>query len=192
MTNTKHTNTNTKHMKLQKIKQPWTAPAVRLILETAVEASRFTANITENHDGSLKIKMIRLRTRKGYCGNHPNECVINPFIGEQKHKVCRFLEGADWVEFNDMMNDALDRHAISCVIFSRPLEIKKKLMVRKGVMRRTAYNSEPFFRGGMLRGHTWIGDEPGVWADCTGQAPVVAEFPEGTPGIHATAGYNEH
>lgn len=176
-------------MKLQKIQKPWTAHDVRLILDVAVEASRFTAKITGNYGGSLEIKMVRLRVRKSYCGNHPNECVINPYIGEQKHKVCRFLEGADWVEFNDLLNDALDAGGISCVIFSRPLEIKERLMVRKGTMRRTAYNSEPLISGGMLRGHTWIGDEPGVWADCTKREPVCADFPEGTPGIHAGIGY---
>lgn len=52
----------------------------------------------------IALSGIRLRQKKDYCGNHAGPCLVQG----GRHAHTRFLEGLDWVSFNDMVNDVLD------------------------------------------------------------------------------------
>ena len=75
---------------------------------------------------------VRLREKKGYCGNHCGPCRLTG----RKHKKMKYLEGADWVSFNDMINDVLDELNVSANVFS------SHCIVRKGPRRRMCYYGE--------------------------------------------------
>src|ERR1051326_7423563 len=122
---------------------------------------------------SVVINGVRVFKPKLYCGNHPNACE-GP---EQKHVKRSYLEGADWVEFNDLLNNVLDELGASATIRSTTC------VIRKGALRRTRYWS---FKRYPLANHEWEKDEPDAayWIDNRGQGPMTSTFPQGTPGIH--------
>ena len=151
------------------------------LIKTAIDSSRFTAQFESIAKG-LKITNVRLRDRKLCCGNHPNSCEIG---GEETSKRGRYLEGADWVEFNDMLNDTLDKYNISARIESAAC------IVRKGNLRRTHYGSH---RPQFGRNFQWNRDESPIhWTDNTTMivGAMHSTFPEGTPGRYDAIGYNE-
>jgi len=142
----------------------WTA------ITTAVNESRFQCVVSSPYRTTLKILDVRLRERKLYCGNHPASCEI----GNHKEKKARFLEGADWVEFNDLLNDQMDRLSLWCNIDSSSVRI------RKGFERRILY-SHLYPRA--FGNAEWVRyGEDEDYGDYCGKAPPEAEFPEGTPG----------
>jgi hypothetical protein len=58
----------------------------------------------------IVIKGVRLTTAKPYCGQHPGECLINPFTGKAPKKPNDSrLEWDDWIQFNNLVNDFLDK-----------------------------------------------------------------------------------
>jgi hypothetical protein len=133
---------------------------------------RFTFELdhkSTKRSATLKFRNIRLKESKLYCGNHPAMCEAN---GTQPRKA-KFLEGADWVAFNDMLNDVADT-------LDFPIDIKSAVcVIRKGTSRRYSYgmNSDNYGnneweKDGCLDDYT----------DNTGQAPMESEFPDGTPG----------
>jgi len=131
--------------------------------------SRFVADVTQTST-SIKIVGVKLRHKKEYCGNHGGPCV-RPHTGP--HRKYFYLEGADWVEFNDSLNDICDRLGVSANITS------SVCVIRRGECRRVEYeikNGEPG-QEWLREGHTenWIGR---VAPDST--------FPEGTPGVYKT------
>ena len=155
-------------------------------LEEAITTSRFTAEfeIKMLPKACIDIRKVRLRRSKAFCGNHPNACVLGGVDAKRS-----FLEGADWIEMNELINDVLDRNYSGATAFSRPIEIKDKLYVRKDGHRRISYGSQEIVNGGRLLGNVWLGDEPGVYVDCRGKESPITEFPDGTPGIYQRAGY---
>lgn len=60
----------------------------------------------------VQLLTVRLRESKPYCGNHAGPCQIQ---GPHKpHRKSKCLEGSDWVAFNDMVNDCLDKLGMVC------------------------------------------------------------------------------
>lgn len=99
-------------------------------LSQKLEKSRFKAKLTE--DGkSVKLSKIRLKTSKDYCGNHAGPCQIK---GVHRDKKANFLEGSDWVAFNDGINDLLDKLKVEANVTS------SICVMRKGLLRRVEYS----------------------------------------------------
>lgn len=117
----------------------------------------------------LTLRNIRLVERKPYCGNHPAACDVH---GGPR---MRLLEGADWVDWNDRLNDTLDALGVEARVESAVCTI------RKGRLRRTSYSV------GQIIGGTpqWAKDEPAAyWHDCIGVPAPASWYPPGTPGLY--------
>jgi len=147
------------------------AELVRDLLRQRIAESRFVVdNICVIRHGRspwrVNIETIRLRRSKGYCGNHAGPCRVTG--GRHRKSTC--LEGADWVAFNNMVNDVLDNIHHDGDAGSRFVK------VRLGKQRRIDYSS--FGHG------DWIPvGEPGDYADyCGKEPPEETEYPSGTPG----------
>jgi hypothetical protein len=132
--------------------------------------SRFELHIDILSARRLKMRNIRLKEKKRYCGNHPNACDI------EGGRMGRYLEGLDWVEFNDRINDILDYLDINARVYSSVCE------VRAGKKRRTNYGSH-------LLDHLWRPvyqwDKKGEacdYEDCCGIYAPDSDYPYGTPG----------
>lgn len=162
---------------------------VKDTLETLLTQSRFTARLTVEFSPNqckgrhvLKISNVRLRQKKSYCGQHPNACVVRLF--PRKHKNASYLEGADWVAFDDMLNDMCDKMEWEADIWSKSLEFKGKMIVRTGRRRRIRYRSECRITHGGWPHYQWdttFHDED--FADRVGLFTVRSQYPEDTPGI---------
>ena len=160
------------------------------LLRNAIELSRFKASFTVESvfENRIKILDVRLREIKHYCGNHPNACNA---VVDRRLRRGKFLEGADWVEFDDLVNDVCDEHRVECNFVSRD-GLGKPWTLRKGRERRVYYESE--YKRGFGQNAEWVAnnDRPGSFEDHFGATNAPAsEFPEGTPGIHTKAGYAE-
>jgi len=146
------------------------------------ESTRFRFKIEEIGLTRLKLREIRLKENKPYCGSHPESCVT-PFGAERKVYNRNYLEGSDWVDFNDRLNDCLDYYCVSANVKS------SVCIIRKRSCRRTVYGSH---QRGMFR--EWNMDEPRAYDDYCSEAKVLAPdsfFPEGTPGEY-TRNLNEY
>ena len=147
-----------------------TIPTIVYSLGLVIKQSRFTARI-ETHKNKITIHDVRLKEKKHYCGNHPFSCPVTPW--KKPHKKLNYLEGADWVAFNDLINDILDSLRISANVASSLVIIRKE---RKRCVNYTGHALNEFNNG-------WDKDS-GVFQDCIEkQEPVKSEYPEGTPGI---------
>lgn len=140
-------------------------------LENALQQSRFTADICP-HRSKITMHNIRLRESKPYCGNHPYPCPVNPFGFERPHRKDKRLEGADWVAFNDMINDTLDNLKILATVKSRVC------LIRKGAERCVRYT------GHTMNGihYEWDYDS-GCFENRIGLHKKQSSYPNGTPGI---------
>lgn len=135
-----------------------------LALEDMIEHSRFTADV-ETKDGSavINVRNVRLKEkRKPYCGNHPAACEA---FAPRVHRRRYLSGGADWVEWNDRINDLLDAH--ECSAFVRT----SVCVIRIGWLRRTSYD---YYSHGFGQ-NTWIKEDPQSMEDCIGvHAPRIA------------------
>lgn len=143
-------------------------------IHNAFRDSRFTlGEIAIIGPRRIKIREIRLVEKKKYCGNHPNECLVD--IGPRGRAQGRrdFLEGTDWVDFNDRLNDVLDALSVGARVRSSEVEI------RSGYCRRIAYDSH-------MIGRFWqwdmYGDPFHHYEDWCGKVAPASEYPSGTPG----------
>lgn len=118
-----------------------------------------------------KIRQIRLVTKKPYCGNHPEMCELQGF-GNTKPRMGNYLEGTDWVDWNDRLNDVLDSVGLKADVATAAC------VVRKGTTRRVQYDSY------------WIGNFA-LWEqfgpvshyeDWCGKVAPASIYPFGTPG----------
>lgn len=135
---------------------------------------------------SLNILGVRLRTKKDYCGQHAGPCLARN--AWKKHKITRYLEGADWVAFNDMLNDLCDKLKIEAKIWSERESIGR-LYLRQGKLRCTHYRMQ----GALQIGQSWVestewhgnADEDDFTDKHFGHRRPMARswYPEGTPGI---------
>ncbi len=118
-----------------------TVGLLRSKLQDTLLDSRFTADLTEElYRGKwgVKIMRVRLRYKKDYCGAHPGPC-LNNF---RKHMKASLLEGMDWVAFNAMLNNMLDKLKADCDVFSFNQEATVyggKYFIRIGTRRRVLY-----------------------------------------------------
>lgn len=129
----------------------------------------------------VDIWRVRLRAPKEFCGNHPAACEI----GNPHHRKGRYLEGADWVQFNDELNNILDRMGVSARVES------VLVILRKGSLRRTHY-SHGYPSSGRNAQWKKDSDREEDWGDCmdTILRPV-STFDEGTPGVYRRAGHQK-
>lgn len=172
-------------------------PRIRAEVMAWLEASRFTAEVTLAHHYRWKyvvrVDNVRLRRRKDYCGQHPNECVVNPFF-PKPHRSGRWLEGADFVGFNDGLNDLLDQLGVDADVWSFNREAGKltpaglvtgghRYFIRKGRCRRLDYDSDWQDVPGAGTGgfFYWVLD--GTFEDYVGREAPRSSYPEGTPGL---------
>lgn len=152
-------------------------------IRNAFRDSRFTLDVgfevrgvrMERH--VLKIKNVRLKDPKKYCGSHPYACDID------RGRRSRYLEGADWVEFNDLLNDVFDLHEVSANISSSVCKI------RKGRKRRMDYDGHAEWVGNRVF-YEWDKDtDEDCYEDWCGKIAPNSTFPEGTPGIYSRTAY---
>lgn len=128
----------------------------------------FTQKTGKKYLSTISLTGIRLRKKKDYCGSHAGPCRNQGF--ERPHKHMNYLEGLDWVSFNDMVNDLLDDLGVSANVES------SACIMRKGRQRRQVYDGPP--------GSDFYLDAPDWdYADCIGQEHLHSDCVEGTPGI---------
>lgn len=146
---------------------------VRNAIIAAFTNSRFSLEVEIVSAKRLKINKVRLWQKKDYCGSHPGACNI-----VKKHVRYNYLEGADWVEFNDTLNNTLDKIHANCRVASTVV------LVRDGKKRCIKYRQQ--------QGHgpnaEWA--RIGIYQDYCGKIAEPSTFPDGTPGIYDAIGYN--
>jgi len=86
------------------------------------------------------IRRVRLSSKKPYCGNHPGNCLVHPIFGATKKKNMTLLEWDDWVAFHGIVNDVLDELELDADVWSKPLDVKGIMWIRKGHKRRIRYD----------------------------------------------------
>lgn len=176
------------------VKQAENARNIETLLLTAyLPMSRFEIHdlTVGRHDAasrrflSLKIKNVRLKKKKDYCGQHPNACVVIPWLAPRKHKRTTYLEGADWVAFNDMLNDLCDEHNIEANIWSTSKEFRGRMHIRREWRKRLAvYRSYAMPREDVTFWGWDVQNPSGDYANRFGCSNVPrSSYPEGTPGI---------
>lgn len=156
-------------------------------LEKINDDTRFNLKVEVTGKTVIQLRSIRLKESKVYCGSHPFACDIN---GGRR---AVYLEGADWVEFNDRVNDVLDNLEVAAKVKSAVC------IIRKGRNRRLAYNGHwlvGWQREGLRNVKVfsedplgpnphpeWKMDEPDDnYEDWCGHYAPNSWFPEGTPG----------
>jgi hypothetical protein len=154
---------------LVKIKDNTNDYAVATAIDMAFRGSRFDVGVEVTQRG-VKVAPVRLRESKKNCGSHPNACEV-----EGPGRKSKFLEGADWVDFNDMLNDALDKLEVAA-------DIKSMVCwMRKGRKRRTHYGS--YETGSIVQPYQWNMDEDDEhYEDYCGRIAPASTYPAGTPG----------
>ena len=116
---------------------------IQYLNERIAKDGRFRATLKADYDKglpSIHIKPIRLMKAKPYCGQHPGECVVNPFMGPQKKPRATYLEWDDWIAFHELVNRALNRLKADANVWSNPQDIKGKMWIRKGMKARIHYD----------------------------------------------------
>jgi len=170
------------------------------VLKDVIAASRFTADVKDcgyssqsksAKGGVVDIKKIRIRGESRVdCEGHPGPCVLPlPWQLVIPRKRSKFLEGADWVEFDDLLNAMCDALGLEANIYSwnRDTDKPGRFVIRKGRQRRVVYDCHEVWRGGFLIGRAWDNNGPADhFKDCIGAIPPTSEFMEGTPGLHST------
>lgn len=133
--------------------------------------SRFAFTTKVPTHSSVVISRIRLKESKEYCGNHPAECEVN---GIGKPRKANYLEGLDWVEFNDLLNDILDQFSVEANVAS------SVCIIRQGFKRRVNYEMSRQFSQNQW---TKKGDDDDYVNYCGVDAPA-SSYPYGTPGLY--------
>lgn len=147
---------------------------IHAALSAVIRNSRFTARV-DYKVNKVSIHDVRLKESKHYCGNHPFACPVRPW-GNPPHKRAKYLEGADWVGWNDLVNDVLDKLSVSADVAS------SVVIIRKGPKRRTVYDGHPHPMA--LYAYEWDKDAGAYsYEDRRGKKSEPSHYPEGTPGI---------
>lgn len=102
-------------------------------------AGKFTLDIRVESKKHYRLvfSKVRLREAKLYCGQHPGPCAVGP----KRKSTC--LEWDDWVRFNDIVNDVLDKANVSADVWSNPQELLDKgrrFWIRRGTQRRVKWD----------------------------------------------------
>lgn len=93
------------------------------------EDGRFRCDLA-NCGGHIEVTRVRLTKAKEYCGQHAGPCQVNRFV-QRKRKVMTYLEFDDWIAFHGVVNDVLDKLKVEADVFTRPLETRGKMFVRR-------------------------------------------------------------
>jgi hypothetical protein len=142
-------------------------------IRLALSQSRFNADVSTPSSRCVEIRTVRQNEKKDYCGHHPFACPVRP--GPHKpHKHLPFLEGADWVAFNDMLNDCLDSLNVSANAGS------SLCIIRKGYLRRAEYSGHTLGNG---IDSEWNRDSSVYVRGRDLKAPKPSEYPLDTPGL---------
>lgn len=163
---------------------------LRSLLLEKLDGSRFIARVLvdyhERFGYALRIERVRRWRSSHYCGQHPNEC-LNLFPRTQKKG--RLLEGADWVAFNDGLNDLLDWLGEAADVWSYNREARgNRFYLRQGRKRRLSYSSEEVWQGARFLGYAWSDSREDAYEDWCGRVGAPrSKYPDGTPG---TASWN--
>lgn len=149
---------------------------VQIAIHRDFKNSRFTMDVETIHRpkvSRVKIRNVRLKESKKYCGNHPSSCDIRP---NGHTMTAKFLEGLDWVEFNDRINDTLDRLGIAANAQS------SVCIIRKGNNRRIKYD---YYLHPSNALPEWNKDEgDAYYKNYTGKVAPASDYPVGTPGSY--------
>jgi len=117
----------------------------------------------------IKLSEIRLTDNKPYCGQHPGACNIQH---TGPHKRYKFLEGCDWVEINDRVNDILDNLAVDANVYT------SVCILRQGQKRCIEYLAQ--------NGHgpnlEW--KREGIYENWCRKNSPTSRFPQNTPGTY--------
>lgn len=100
----------------------------------------------------------------------PSVCPVRPG-GNFPHRKLNFLEGSDWISFNDLINDLLDNLRVSADVRS------SLVIIRKDERRCVKYDGHKL---GNNLDSEW--NKIGEYENRIGKQ-TTTEFPEGTPGI---------
>jgi hypothetical protein len=154
---------------------------IREAILAELEQSRFTARVYElNHyryRTCLCIDTIRLRHPKLYCGQHPGPCLA---LFPKPERRYAYLEGADWIGWNDMLNTVLDRLGVEAKVWSLNREaIKSYFLIRDGCRRRVCYEYEVVG----LNAVGWAEASDDDFEHWIGKEAPRSCFPDGTPGL---------
>lgn len=144
------------------------ATAIRRVMTIG---GRFVADISTPFK-KVQFQNIRLTYNKDYCGNHPFPCPVRNF--NKPHKRTKQLEGADWVGFNDMVNDVLDSLGVVCDAGSSHCNI------RMAGERRMNYQGHLLSNGIDAE---WDKDTHDYENHINSGKEIHASFPDGTPGF---------
>lgn len=172
-------------MKITKVKNAEIGDVMAAVLREFF-GSRFTMEVFTPKLGEVSISKVRLEKSKEYCGNHMKACEL----ADKNHRHSRYLEGADWVEFNDRVNDAMDRMGVDAKIASA--KSSQGCIIRKGEKRRIRYDSNTRV-GFSPQNYAWIVDYDAPedhWKMCIGEEAPRSIFPKGTPGIYEALQYS--
>jgi hypothetical protein len=127
--------------------------------ERLVKEGTFRATLTPIHDNKgnpcIVVKPVRLLKKKPYCGNHPGECVVNPFFGARKKPNVTFLEWDDWVKFHGVVNRVLNRFHTHANVWSNPQDVRGKMWIRKDLKPRIKYEWTEDYNSIGLPIRTW-------------------------------------
>jgi hypothetical protein len=141
-------------------------------LARALARTRFVCTTRLEGPGVVRLDPIRLFEKKDHCGNHPGPCPLRGAFA-RPHKEYRYLEGADWVSFNDRINTILDRLCVSADVGS------SLCVVRIGRRRRVNYGQQN------ITFAEWVRVAPDdEYQDWCGRKAPPSTYPEGTPGYY--------
>lgn len=127
---------------------------------------------------ALKISGPRLLRKKFYCGQHAGPCRAGV---RRRHPLGSWLEGADFVAFDDMLNDLCDKYQIEAEIWSTRESIGR-LYLRDGKLRRNRYYNPcgvAHWMGGRHRSDfidRFGNPEPAERSDFTAGTPGIPEW----------------
>lgn len=150
-------------------------------LHLALRNTRFTCDVRLESSRVIRLDPVRLFEKKDYCGNHPGPCLVG---GGRPHRHYPYLEGADWVAYNDLINTVLDRLGVVANVRSTVC------VVRKGLRRRIRYDqySVTVEGYGFTRQFVdWVRvGGPECYEDWCGRKAPPSDYPDGTPGYYGT------
>lgn len=156
------------------------------------DSSRFNCNVEIRRKSSRRtevhVTQVRLKDKKSWCGSHAESCDIQGMRDRQNGGFIKerpvnrkLLEGLDWVDFNDQLNDVLDR-----LNFDGKVE-SAVCIIRKGKQRRVQYDSvmeATPYRVEYEWAKEGYDDHYEDWCLSDDAAPA-SIYPEGTPGIYS-------
>lgn len=158
--------------------------------------TRFKVNVElrQNNSRSAWIHLTGVRLKpehkKSWCGNHAESCSIQgirkgdgTFLpAGREMKSSALLEGLDWVDFNDQVNDVLDKLNAN----AEGRSTYAPVLWRNGKRRRIRYTSNKLENLYRVE-YEW--EEVGDWDDyedwCGREGAPASEYPHGTPGIYS-------